>query len=96
MSFQAYLDTIEDKAGHTPREFIDMAKQRGYDADSVKAGEILEWLKTDYELGRGRGMALVHDIKEGSKIDAKHFGTGGTHSDNSDILRLDGKASRPF
>lgn len=95
MSFQAYLDTIEDKTGHTPREFIDMAKQRGYDADSVKAGEILEWLKTDFELGRGHGMALVHVIKKGPKIDAKHVGTGGTHSDDSDILWLDGKASRP-
>ena len=31
MSFQAYLDNIEDKTGKTPREFIALAKERGYD-----------------------------------------------------------------
>ena len=95
MSFQAYLDTIEDKTGLTPREFIDIAKSRGYDDPSVKAGVILEWLKTDYNLGRGHGMALVHVIKTGPQIDSKHVGSGGTHSDDSDLLWLDGKASRP-
>ncbi|GGC49144.1 DUF4287 domain-containing protein [Brevibacterium sediminis] len=95
MSFQAYLDTIEDKTGLTPRQFIDLAKGKGLDDDSVKAGAILEWLKTDYGLGRGHGMALVHIIKKGPQIDAKHVGTGGTHNDESDMLWLDGKASRP-
>ncbi|MCD1287668.1 DUF4287 domain-containing protein [Brevibacterium sp. CCUG 69071] len=94
MSFQAYLDIIEDKTGLTPREFVDIAKDRGYD-DSVKAGVILDWLQNDYGLGRGHGMALVHVIKMGPQIDAKHVGTGGTHSDESDMLWLDGKASRP-
>lgn len=95
MSFQAYLDTIEDKTGLTPREFIDIAKDRGYDDESVKAGVILEWLKTDYGLGRGHGMALVHVIKKGPKIDAKHVGSAGAHRDESDLLWLDGKASKP-
>ncbi|WP_413336640.1 DUF4287 domain-containing protein [Brevibacterium sp. GP-SGM9] len=95
MSFQAYLDSIEDKTGLTPREFIDIAKDRGYNDDSVKAGVILDWLKADYGLGRGHGMALVHVIKKGPQIDAKHVGAGGTHSDESDILWLDGKASKP-
>ena len=95
MSFQAYLDTIEDKTGLTPREFIDIAKTRGYDDPSVKAGVILEWLKTDYDLGRGHGMALVHVIKKGPQIDSKHVGTSGSHSDESDLLWLDGKASKP-
>ena len=95
MSFQAYLDTIEDKTGLTPREFIDIAKDRGYDDESVKAGTILEWLKADYGLGRGHGMALVHVIKKGPQIDAKHVGTSGSHSDASDTLWLDGKASKP-
>jgi hypothetical protein len=61
----------------------------------VKAGVILEWLKDDYQLGRGHGMALVHVIKKGPQIDAKHVGTEGTHSDDSDMLWLDGKASKP-
>lgn len=95
MSFQAYLDSIEDKTGLTPRRFIELAKEKGLDAPSVKAGAILDWLKTDYDLGRGHGMALVHVIKNGSKIDAKHVKSGGSHSDESDTLWLDGKATRP-
>lgn len=95
MSFQAYLDTIEDKTGLTPRQLLEIAKSRGYDDPDVKAGEILEWLKVDYGLGRGHGMALVHVIKKGPQIDQKHVGTTGTHRDDSDVLWLDGKATKP-
>ena len=95
MSFQAYLDAIEDKTGMTPRQLLDIAKERGYDADNVKAGDILTWLKDDYGLGRGHGMALVHVIKKGPAIDSKHVGSTGTHRDASDTLWLDGKATKP-
>lgn len=95
MSFQAYLDTIERKTGLTPRELIDIAKTKGFEGESAKAGEILEWLKTDYGLGRGHGMALVHVIRKGPQIDARHVGTPGTHRDNSDMLWLDGAATKP-
>jgi hypothetical protein len=95
MSFQAYLDTIEDKTGLTPREFLEIAHSKGLDDPKVKAGEILEWLKTDYGLGRGHGMALVHVIKKGPQIDRKHVGTIGSHRDESDLLWLDGKATKP-
>lgn len=95
MSFQAYLDTIEEKTGLTPRQLVELASERGFDGPSVKAGEVLEWLKNDYDLGRGHGMALVHVIKNGSKIDAKFVGTTGTHRDESDTLWLDGKATKP-
>ncbi|MFD3557426.1 DUF4287 domain-containing protein [Streptomyces goshikiensis] len=95
MSFQAYLDTIEDKTGLTPREFIALAQERGFDGPATKAGPVLEWLKQDYGLGRGHGMALVHVFKNGAKIDSKHVGTTGSHRDESDTLWLDGKSSRP-
>ncbi|MFC7216972.1 DUF4287 domain-containing protein [Streptomyces polyrhachis] len=95
MSFQAYLDTIEDKTGLTPREFIALAHERGYDDPAVKAGPVLEWLKQDYGLGRGHGMALVHVFRNGAKIDSKHVGSSGTHRDESDTLWLDGKKTRP-
>ena len=29
MSFQAYLDNIEEKTGRTPRQFIDEGPERG-------------------------------------------------------------------
>lgn len=95
MSFQAYLDAIEDKTGLTPRELVAQAKAHGYDDPSTKAGVIVDWLKTDHDLGRGHAMALVHVIKNGPKINSKHVGSTGTHRDESDTLWLDGKASRP-
>jgi hypothetical protein len=95
MSFQAYLDAIEDKTGLTPRELVAQAHARGLDAPAVKAGTIVDWLKEDYGLGRGHAMAHVHVIKNGPEIDSKHVGSTGTHRDDSDTLRLDGKANRP-
>ena len=95
MSFQAYLDAVEDTSGLTPRALLEIAQSRGYDDPSVKAGVILDWLKTDYGLGRGLGMAMVHVIKKGPSIDAKHVDSGGSHSDASDTLWLDGKATKP-
>ncbi|HTL41978.1 MAG TPA: DUF4287 domain-containing protein [Pseudolysinimonas sp.] len=95
MSFQAYLDTIEDKTGLTPRQFIAMAHERGLDAPGTKAGAIVEWLAADYGLGRGHAMALVHVIQKGPQISQKHVQSGGTHSDPKDHLWIDGKATKP-
>ncbi len=95
MSFQAYLDAIEEKTGLTPRHLVDLAKAKGFDAPDIKAGTILEWLSAEYGLGRGHGMALIHVIKNGLTIGTKHVGTTGTHRDESDTLWLDGKATRP-
>jgi hypothetical protein len=94
MSFQAYLDNIEDKTGVTPRRFVELAAEKGF-GSGTKAGEIVAWLAEDYGLGRGHAMALVHVITKGPKIDPKHVGSGGVHGDASDTLWLDGKASRP-
>ena len=91
MSFQAYLDNIEDKTGKTPNEFIAMAKAKGFDAPGTKAGVILAWLKEDFGLGRGHGMALVQVLKNGGTIGDKHVGTTGVHRDESTTLKLDGK-----
>jgi hypothetical protein len=95
MSFQAYLDNIEDKTGLTPRQFIDLAHEKGFDEPGTRAGVIVDWLKEEYGLGRGHAMALVHVIRNGLEIDAKHVGTTGTHRDESATLWLDGKATRP-
>jgi hypothetical protein len=94
MSFQAYLDNIEQKTGKTPREMVKIAKSKGYDDPAVKASTIVAWLKEDFELGRGHAMALVHVIKNGPKIDSKHVKTTGVHSDDSDMLHLDGIKNR--
>ncbi len=94
MSFQAYLDNAEDKTGLTPRQFIDKAREKGY-GPGTKSGEIVSWLAEDYGLGRGHAMALAHVITAGAKISDKHVNSGGSHSDPSDTLWLDGKATNP-
>lgn len=68
MSFQAYLDNIQTKTGKSPADFRALAAKKGYsDAKGlrpgVKAGEVLAWLKQDFELGQGHGMAIVALLK---------------------------------
>ncbi len=94
MSFQAYLDNIEQKTGKTPNEFIAMAKSKGYDDPATKSGTIVAWLKEDFNLGHGHAMAIVHVIKHGAIISDKHVGSTGTHSDPSNTLKLDGKDTK--
>lgn len=93
MSFQAYLDNIETKTGKTPNELIELATAKGFGKDT-KSGEIVDWLKQDFDLGRGHAMALVTVIKNGPKISDKHLNSGGTHNDASNELRLDGIKNR--
>ena len=93
MSFQAYLDTIEKKTGKTPNELLALAKEKGFTSDT-KAGEVIDWLKEDYGLGRGHAMAFFHVLKNGATISDKHVGSGGTHADDSSELRLDGISNR--
>ena len=94
MSFQAYLDNVEKKTGITPRQFIALAADRGFGPES-KPGEIVAWLKADYEIGHGHAMALTHVIRKGPMISEKHVGTDGVHRDESVELWLDGAATKP-
>ncbi len=74
MSFQGYLDSIEEKTGKKPDDFKKLATKRGYMRDgklraNIKAGEIIEWLKSDFDLGRGHAMAIVALLR-GKPIDS--------------------------
>lgn len=80
MSFQSYLDNIEQKTGLTPRQLMAIAQEKGFDDAKVKAQTIIEWLAADYGLGRGHAMAIVQLVKRGAP---------------DDDIWLDGKASRP-
>jgi hypothetical protein len=95
LSFQAYLDTIEERTGLTPRQLLAVAHERGYDASPVKAATIVDWFRDEYDLGRGHAMAFVHVLKNGARISDKHVGSNGSHADESDELWLDGAATRP-
>ena len=75
MSFQAYLDNIQAKTGKSPDDFRALAAEQGFiDGDTikagVKAGEIVQWLKTDFKLGHGHAMAIVALLK-GAKPEAR-------------------------
>ena len=68
MSFQAYLDNIQTKTGKSPEDFKKLAKQKGFLENdilksTVKAGEIVNWLKTDFDLGHGHAMAIFALLK---------------------------------
>lgn len=68
MSFQAYLDNIKAKTGLGREDFIRLAAEMGFVRNGkllpgVKAGAILDWLKTDHDLGRGHGVAIVTVLK---------------------------------
>lgn len=63
MTFQAYLDNIRAKTGKTPEDFKAIAKKKGLLKPDVKAGQIVAWLKEDFDLGRGHAMAIYHLLK---------------------------------
>jgi hypothetical protein len=68
MAFQAYIDNIETKTGKSPEDFKKLAEKKGFLEKgqlkaTVKAGEIIAWLKKDFELGHGHAMAIVAILK---------------------------------
>ncbi len=68
MSFQAYLDNIESKTGNNLDAFKRLAEKKGFLQkgklkDGVKAGEIVAWLKEDFDLGHGHCMAIFAAFK---------------------------------
>jgi Domain of unknown function (DUF4287) len=68
MSFQAYLDNIKTKTGKTASDFKKLATKKGFLdkgklKPAVKAGDILKWLKEDFDLGHGHAMAIYATFK---------------------------------
>jgi hypothetical protein len=88
MSFQAYLDNIEEKTGKTPNEFIAEAKRKKL----TESKDIIAWLKNDYGLGLGHARALDYVIRRGPNFEVRQ--TTGTHRDASGTLKLDGSKSK--
>jgi len=68
MSFQAYLDNIQAKTGKSPSDFKKMAEaksfiENGKIKSDVKATQITNWLKDEFELGHGHAMAIYALLK---------------------------------
>ena len=69
MSFQAYLDNIKAKTGKSADDFKKLADKKGLLKPLAKAGEIVEWLKKDFDLGHGHAMAIFKFFKDGAPAD---------------------------
>jgi hypothetical protein len=57
------MKTIKTLTGKDPQDFQPLAEKKGYLLNgelkpSVKAGEIVNWLKDDFNLGHGHAMAI--------------------------------------
>ena len=63
MSFQAYLDNIQKKTGKSAEDFKKLAEKKGLLKPETKAGQIVAWLKKDFELGHGHAMAIYAYFK---------------------------------
>jgi hypothetical protein len=85
MSFQAYLDKVEDLTGKTPNDFIAEARKKTL----TTSKEILAWLKQDYGLGLGHARAISYVILHGAEFTVRQ--TTGPHRDVSGTLNLAGK-----
>lgn len=68
MSFQAYLDNVQAKTGQSAADLRALAICKGLAdekglASGVKAGQIIQWLNDDFDLGHGHAMAIVAYLK---------------------------------
>jgi hypothetical protein len=68
MTFKAYLDNIEAKTGKSPNEFKKLAAKKAYMSNGklrkdIKSGEVVAWLKQEFQLGHGHAMAIVALLK---------------------------------
>src|SRR5262245_58728949 len=88
MSFQAYLDNVEEKTGKTPNDFIAEAKKKNL----TEFKDIIAWLKKDYGLGLGHARAIAYVIRNGANFEVRQ--TTGPHRDSSGTLKLTGKNSK--
>lgn len=68
MSFQAYVDNVRAKTGKSPDDFRALATAKGLlvngeVAAGVKATQVTDWLKADFDLGHGHAMAIYAVLK---------------------------------
>ncbi len=69
MTFQAYLDTIKQKTGKTPAQLKDAAEEAGVYRRDMKAGELVVFLKDNFDLGHGHAMAVWAVFKNEGWVD---------------------------
>ena len=68
MSFEAYLTNIRIKTGKTADDFKKLAEEKGFTTNGqispqIKAAQITDWLKEEFDLGHGHAMAIYALLK---------------------------------
>ncbi|GAA0614490.1 hypothetical protein GCM10009422_06850 [Brevundimonas kwangchunensis] len=68
MSFQAYLDNVQTKTGKSPDALKALAEAAGLVsgddlAHGVKATQVTDWLKSEFDLGHGHAMSIYAYFK---------------------------------
>jgi antitoxin component YwqK of YwqJK toxin-antitoxin module len=66
---EKYFENIKIKTGKTPADFKKLAIASGYFEngklkESIKAGEVIAWLKKDFDLGHGHSLAIFYSLKD--------------------------------
>ena len=72
INLQTYYENIKKKTGKTPTDFKKLAIAKGFVEKgvlkpTVKAGEVIAWLKKDFDLGHGHSLAIYHSFKENAE-----------------------------
>lgn len=72
MAFQAYIDNIKAKTGKSPEDFKKLAEKKEFMVagklnPKIKATQITDWLKNEFELGHGHAMAIYATFKGKTK-----------------------------
>lgn len=71
MSFQAYINNIQDKTGKTPEDFKKLAEKKKLLHADLKAGDLVKWLKEEFSLGHGHAMAIWKYFQDSGWVSGK-------------------------
>jgi len=70
MSFEAYIENIYTKTGKTPLELKQAAEKAGVYSPDMKAGDLVKFLKDEFDLGHGHSMAIWLFFKNEGWVDS--------------------------
>jgi hypothetical protein len=67
-NFERYIKIPDKETGKGPEDFKMLAEKKGFTEKGsikpgVKAGDIVKWLKEEFELGHGHAMAIFALLK---------------------------------
>lgn len=58
MSFEAYIANATAKTGKTPEQLKELAEAVGIFSYDMKAGDLIKFLKEEFDLGHGHSMGI--------------------------------------